>query len=55
MTHAVIVLVGRVVCAHLVEAVTACELFDFLFLHAVAAHSFLALDAEVHLIADEQA
>ena len=51
--HTVVVLICRVVGAHLVKAVSARELLDLLLLHAEAAHALLALDAEVHLVANE--
>ena len=54
MPHAVVVLVGRIVGADLVETVTTSELLDLLLLHTEATHSFLALDAEIHLVADEE-
>ena len=54
VAHAVIVLIGGVVGADLVEAMPASELLDLFLLHAEATHALLALNAKVHLVADEQ-
>ena len=55
MPHAVVVLICRVIRANLIKTVTASEFLYFFFLHAESTHALLAGDAEVHLIADEQA
>ena len=52
--HAVVVLIGGIVCADLVQAMSAGELLYFFLLHAEATHGLLASDAQVHFIADEK-
>ena len=53
--HAVVVLIGRVVSVHLLQAVTARELLNFFLGHAVAAHGLHAGLAHVHFITDPKA
>lgn len=54
MPHTVIVLIGRVVSVNLIEAMPTSELLNLLFLHAESAHTFLALNAEVHFVSNEK-
>ena len=54
VAHTVVVLICGIVGAHLVETVPAGELLDLFLLHAVAAHTLLALDAKVHLVTYEK-
>ena len=53
MAHAVIVLICGIIRADLIETMAASKFLDLFFLHAVAAHALLALNAEVHFVTDK--
>ena len=55
MAHAEIILICRVVCRHLVKAMSACEFLYFFFGHTETTHALLAISAKVHLFTDKEA